>query len=125
MTSKVDYNGGVSVGLPVSDIDASIAWYGEVLGFELVYKLDEMGWAEVATAAPGVTVGLSQVEKVEVGKGSAITFGVHDVAVARAAIEEKGVTFDGETQVIPGMVSLATFYDPDGHVLMLYQDLSS
>jgi hypothetical protein len=24
----------------------------------------------------------------------------------------------------PGMVSLATFYDPDGNKLMLYQDLS-
>ena len=32
--------------------------------------------------------------------------------------------FDGPTQEIPEMVKLATFYDPDGNKLMLYQDLS-
>jgi len=35
-----------------------------------------------------------------------------------------GVKFDGETETIEGMVSTATFYDPDGNALMLAQDLS-
>ncbi len=38
-------------------------------------------------------------------------------------MESKNVRFDGETQTIPDMVKLATFYDPDGNALMLYQDL--
>ena len=33
------------------------------------------------------------------------------------------VPFDGETITIPEMVRLATFYDPDGNKLMLYQDI--
>ena len=31
---------------------------------------------------------------------------------------------DGETDTIEGMVSTATFYDPDGNALMLAQDLT-
>ena len=30
----------------------------------------------------------------------------------------------GDTQVIPEMVKIATFYDPDGNTLMLFEDLS-
>ena len=51
-------------------------------------------------------------------------FGVGDIAVARGALEEAGVRFDGETETIEGMVSTATFYDPDGNALMLAQDLT-
>ena len=32
--------------------------------------------------------------------------------------------FDGDTDVIEGMVKTATFYDPDGNALMLAQDLT-
>jgi predicted enzyme related to lactoylglutathione lyase len=51
-------------------------------------------------------------------------FGVEDLAVARAALEAEDVRFDGPTETIEGMVSTATFYDPDGNALMLAQDLS-
>ena len=42
---------------------------------------------------------------------------------ARAKLEAKKVRFDGPTQVIEGMVKLATFYDADRNKLMLYQDI--
>lgn len=32
--------------------------------------------------------------------------------------------FDGPTQTIPGMVKLATLFDPDGNTLMLFQSLA-
>ncbi len=124
MPSELGYDGGLSIGLPVRDLDAAIAWYGEVLGFPLVFRMDDVGWAEVATETPGVTIGLSQVEEVKTDGGATVTFGVRDVPSARGQMEARGVRFDGETQVIPGMVVLATFFDPDGNALMLYQDLS-
>ena len=37
---------------------------------------------------------------------------------------QQDVKFDGETQTVPGMVKLATFFDPDGNKLMLYEDLA-
>jgi predicted enzyme related to lactoylglutathione lyase len=69
-------------------------------------------------------VGLSQVEKPKVEGGPTLTWGVKDIEAARAELEGKGVKFDGETRVIPEMVKLATFFDPDGNHLMFYQSLA-
>lgn len=124
MASPLNYDGGLTAGLPVRNLDDAIAWYTEVLGFTLNYKMDEMGWAELATEITGVTVGLSQVEEVPTGGGATLTFGVHDIDAARAQLEAREVRFDGETQVIPEMVSVCTFFDPDGNTLMFFQDLS-
>ena len=51
-------------------------------------------------------------------------FGIEDIHAARTALETAGVKFDGETMTVDGMVSTATFYDPDGNALMLAQDLT-
>lgn len=123
MASKLGYDGGLTLAMQVSDLDKAIAWYQEVLGFEPLYRLDDMGWAELRSAVPGVNVGLSQVERPGVGQGPVPTFGVKDIEDARRTLENADVRFDGQTQTIPGMVKLATFYDPDGNALMLYQTL--
>lgn len=94
-----------------------------VLGFELLYHLEEMGWAELKSPVERVNVGLSQVEEHKPEGGSTLTFGVTDIDKARATLEELQVRFDGETLTIPEMVRLATFFDPDGNKLMLYQSL--
>ena len=122
--SNLAYDGGLTCALQVRDLEAGIAWYRDVLGFSLLYHMAEMGWCELATAVDRVNVGLSQVEDPEVKGGATLTFGVRDIDAARSRLEEQDVRFDGETQTIPGMVKLATFYDPDGNKLMLYEDLS-
>ncbi len=94
------------------------------MGFKLQYHLEEMGWCELESSVPKVNVGLSQVEKPKVEGGPTLTWGVVDIDAARKELEGKGVKFDGETREIPGMVKLATFFDPDGNHLMLYQSLS-
>ncbi len=123
MASSLAYDGGLTCALQVKNLDQSIAWYRDVLGFNLLYRLDDMGWGELATEVAGVNVGLSQVEKPEGKGGATLTFGVHDIDAARRQLEQKGVKFDGPTREIPGMVKLATFYDPDQNTLMLYQGL--
>ena len=50
-------------------------------------------------------------------------FGVADIDAARVELEAKGVVFDGDTRELPGMVKLATFFDPDGNRYMLAQSL--
>lgn len=121
--AALGYTGGLTIAFKVSDLAKSIDWYQNVLGFKLVYKLDEMAWCELSTAVDGVNVGLSQVEKVEPG-GPTPTFGVKDIEKARKTLESRKVRFDGDTIEIPEMVKLATFYDPDGNSLMLFQMLS-
>ncbi len=123
MASSLGFDGGLTCALKVTDLEASVKWYQEQLGFEFLYRVDEIGWCELKTHVSGVNVGLSQVEKCG-GEGNAIlTFGVRDIQAARTQLEERNVRFDGPTQTIEGMVKLATFYDPDGNALMLYQDL--
>lgn len=124
MASPLGYIPGLTCSMGVTNLDASIRWYTEVLGFELLYKVDELAWCELKTEVPGVNVGLSQREKAGGEGGSTLTFGVKNVDDARRQLEAKSVRFDGETQVIPDMVKLATFFDPDGNAFMLYEDLA-
>ena len=123
MASPLGYNGGLTCSMKCTDLNRSMKWYQDVLGFTFLYKVDEIGWCELATEVPGVNVGLSQVEEAG-GPGNAIlTFGVKNIDDARKKVEAHKVRFDGPTQTIPGMVKLATIYDPDGNALMFFQDL--
>ena len=113
----------ITIALSVSDRHKSAAWYGEMLGFELLYHADEAGWSEVATLTEGVTIGLG--EQTEPSPGNSVpVFGTADLDTARLNLEKAGVRFDGETDVVEGMVKTATFYDPDGNALMLAEDLT-
>lgn len=117
------YDGGLTISLPVSDLDRSIDFYERVVGFKVQYKLDDMGWCELTTSVPQVNLGLNQVETPNPG-GQTPVFGVKDIAATRATLEKRGAKFDGPTVEIPGMVRLATFFDPDGNPLKLYQSLA-
>ena len=111
--------------ISVSDYVAAMKWYREKLGFKFLYETPEIGWCELETIIPGVNIGLSQVEAVTPPGSVVLTFGVEDLQHARNQLETQGVRFDGETQVIPGLVKLATFFDPDGNPLMLAQSIAS
>jgi CreA protein len=119
-----EYSENITLSVGVSDMEKAIEWYGDVLGLELVYKLDKYGWCEMSTATKHVTIGLGQTEEVKPGSTTP-TFGVKDIDVARKHLESKDVRFDGDTYEIDGMVRLAMFYDPDGNSYMLAESLTS
>jgi len=127
MTTKLGYDGGLHCDLRVTDLARAIAWYTDALGFSVIHHVPEAGWAELQTPVENVRVGLTAVESMPTdGGGAVLTFGVENVDAARARLEVRGdVRFDGETGQIDGWVRLATLYDPDGNVLMLYEDLGS
>ncbi|MAS15369.1 MAG: glyoxalase [Nitratireductor sp.] len=113
----------ITIAISVRDRHTSADWYGEKLGFELIYHMDDAGWSELRTKTDGVTLGLG--EQAEPAPGNTVpVFGVLDIDKARKDLEAANVKFDGETVTIEGMVSTATFYDPDGNALMLAQDLT-
>ncbi len=119
----VSLDNTITLALSVRDRHASADWYAANLGFELLYHMDDAGWSELKTLTEGVTLGLG--EQSEPAPGNTVpVFGVADIAVARSALEKAGVRFDGPPETIEGMVSTATFYDPDGNALMLAQNLS-
>lgn len=123
MSKGIDYDGGLTVSISVADLDAGIAWYESVLGFELLYRLDDMGWCELSTGVDKVNVGLGVREDVQPG-GATPTFGVKDIEAARARLEDHNVRLDGDIMTVPDMVRLQTFYDPDGNSLMFFEDIS-
>ena len=121
--STPSFEPSITIAVRVSDLDKSIAWYQDVLGFGMLYRVDEIAWCEMSSNTPGVNIGLSQVENASGGDNSVPVFAVENVDQARALLESKDVRFDGETQVIPDMVKLATFFDPDGNTYMLSESL--
>ena len=124
VTARIAYDGALTCALNVTDLDRSIAWYVDNLGMELAYRADEIAWCELISPVSRVTIGLSQVEQVPAGGGATLTFGVVDIHTAKAALDAAGVRQDGPIQTIPDMVSLVTFYDPDGNAFMFAQDLN-
>ncbi len=122
MTTDMNFAGELTIATQVADLDRSLAWYAEMLGCEVIYKLDDMGWAEITSPVPNVAIGLSQVEKPKTA-GAVPVWSVADIDKARAALESRDVRFDGDTITIPEMVRLATFFDPDGNAWMLSQSL--
>ena len=122
MSAINNYDGGLTLSMPVKDLDASINWYTDVLGFKLLYRVDDIGWCELQSSVDKVNVGLSQVEDPQPG-GATPTFGVNDIRAAQTSLQHSGATIEGDVITYPGMVKLLNFYDPDGNSLMLFEAL--
>lgn len=121
--SLVSVDKTITIAMSVKDRHASAQWYESMLGFGLLYHADEAGWSELRTNTPGVVIGLGEHAKPVPGNCVPV-FGIADLDSARQKLERAKVRFDGETDVVEGMVKTATFYDPDGNALMLAQDLT-
>lgn len=119
----LNYIPEMTASVGVTDIDRSINWYETVLGFKLLYRVDEIGWCELSTGVPGVNVGLSQIDSVAQGGGATNVWGVTDIDEAKSHLDVHGVRQDGDIQHVPDMVKLITFYDPDGNAMMFSQSL--
>ena len=120
----LNYVPELTASMGVTNLDKSIDWYQSVLGFTLMYRTDEIGWCELATGVPGVSVGLSQNESVTQGGGATNVWGVADILAAKAHLDAHDVRQDGDIQHIPDLVKLLTFYDPDGNAMMLSENLA-
>ena len=109
------------VELHVSDLDRSIRFYTETLGFKLTERRDDLQFAHIDCGVAGPQIGLSAGANTPPNPGSVVlNFGVKgDVETSRRALEAKGVVFRGPTVVVPGKVRFAEFRDPDGHAVRL------
>jgi CreA protein len=117
----VRYRPSLLVQLQVQDLDRSIRFYTETLGFELSERRDDLQFAHIDLGLRGLQLGLAAGGPRPPDGGTvALNLGVQgDVEVARRALESRGVRFDGPTVVIPGKVRLAAFKDPDGYRIRL------
>ncbi len=118
MTTRV-----LSVSVPVSDQDAALTFYTEVLGCEL--RTDTEVWPGarmIEVVPPGSSVSLvllppdSQIPV-------AIRLGTSDARRAHDRIREAGVTLHNEDLVrMEGVPAMFSFTDPDGNGLVYLEE---
>ena len=113
--------GGVDfVALSTNDLEAAAGFYGDTLGLRRSVFMPERSYSEFETG--NLTLSIIDGEKMGIGHNvnrNAIALNVEDVLAARAALEERGVSFPAET-LDTGVCHMAFFADPDGNALMLH-----
>ena len=107
-----------TVWLPVTDMDKSVAFYRDTLGLDVEQHEDQ--WSEVT--AGDVKIGLNGSETEQPGEGGGVIAFATDESIeeAVAALKADGVEFAGEVSEHP-WGKIATFHDPDGTELQLYE----
>jgi predicted enzyme related to lactoylglutathione lyase len=108
---------GISrVWLPVSDIDAAVAFYRDSLGLEV--EEHDGDWAEVR--AGDALIGLNATESPSGSGGAVIAFSVDDLERTVERLEGAGVELAGAVSEHP-WGRIAPFKDPDGNDLQAYE----
>ncbi len=108
---------GGRVVLHVADVGRSVRFYVETLGMKLVEEIPD--GSAVIDAGDGFQIELAQRRGSEAGVAIRLypKLGIRE---AIAIFENRGISFTtDETE----HVLVASFHDPDGHVLSLAQDL--
>ena len=118
-SDPIEYSGTLLVQLGVSDLDRSIDFYTDVMGFTLESRNDDLQWARLDPGIPDVTIGIGAKEDANAGNAISMNFGVEDIEAARATIESRGIQFAGPTIKVPSVVQLADLADPDGNRIRL------
>ena len=108
------------IGIPTHDLEAAVAFYGDTLGLPRSVYMPERNFAEFE--AGNLTLNLMNAEKMglpHVTFTNPLALHVEDVPAVRATLEQKGVTFNGDT-IDTSVCHMAFFNDPDGNALMLH-----
>ncbi|MGZ8782572.1 MAG: VOC family protein [Gaiellaceae bacterium] len=109
------------IGVPVTDRDRAVAFYGETLGLKR-NELAHAEWPEFETG--NVTILLNTPEQTGIPfspSNTAIALRVPDVEAAMARLKEAGVEFGFEGAFDSGVCHMAFFKDPDGNALILHK----
>ena len=109
------------VSVPTRDLERAVAFYGETLALPRSAYRPERNFAEFETGT--VTLNVHDPVKMGIGElrpnANHIALHVEDVAAARSALQERGVTFMGDI-FDTGVCHMAFFADPDGNAMMLH-----
>lgn len=106
----------VTIGIPVSDLEAACRWHELVLGkphdIEPVPGIREFEvtgtWVQLDEGPPN-------------GGHWTLRIGVTDLIAERQRLTKLGVEL-GETRTVPGVISFFDFHDPDGNRLSCYEE---
>jgi len=125
MTSQTPLVTGVDfVSIPTSDLAASMAFYGDVLGLERSSVWQRPGHEPVGAEFETGSLTLALLASASLGlevhvNNHPIALRVDDVEAARSELESRGITFKADT-LDSGVCHQAFFEDPDGNALALH-----
>ncbi len=113
-------NGTDFVTIGVSDIDAAVAFYSDVLGLPELKRWGQMPGVEFETGSLTIAVMQSDAFGLEAnGNAHPIAFHVDDFEAAHSELRSRGVEFKGET-LDSGVCLQAFFEDPAGNTLAIH-----
>jgi catechol 2,3-dioxygenase-like lactoylglutathione lyase family enzyme len=124
MTTIIDVR---TIGVPVRDQDAALAFYTDTLGFET--RLDApisstARWIEVAPPGGATSLALTAAEDAAaVGIDTGVRFTVPDAAAEHASLRARGVPV-GELLRWDEVPPMFTFDDPDGNRFYVVESMS-
>jgi predicted enzyme related to lactoylglutathione lyase len=112
------------VSLPTRDLTAAMEFYGNVLGLRRSSVWQRPGQEPVGAEFETGTVTIALIASERLGiafqpNKVPIALQVDDVEAARAELESRGVSFNGDT-IDSGVCHQALFEDPDGNALDLH-----
>ena len=120
-------SGGVGtlgqVALTVTDLDAAVEFYGETLGLRLIGKFPPgLAFFDCGSTRLMIT-GVEQVSKI---RNSTLYFNVPDIHISYDELVSRGITFEGEPQVIHATgdysLSMAFFRDPESNIMAIMDE---
>jgi len=119
-TSEQLISGVDFVAVPTRDLEASARFYGETLGLRRSVYMPDRHFAEFETGNLTLSVINAEAMGLEYHPHHhQIALHVDDVEAARKTLEERGVSFQGDT-LDTSVCHMAFFSDPDGNALMLH-----
>jgi predicted enzyme related to lactoylglutathione lyase len=109
-----------SVSYETRDLDEAIAWYRRVLGLKLRFRKGD--WAEFETEGAALALHRWSGGSPPGGPSNATAiFEVEDVRATRAILGERGAICIGDVVSLGEGGEIASFRDPDGNVIDLWQ----
>lgn len=102
------------------NMDAAVSFYRDVLGLAMTMRAGE-DWAEfdvggTIVAVHGIRPGNSPPQA-----GATVVFEVQDIEETQRLMRNHGVVFEGDVREVPGAGRFASFRDPDGNILQIYE----
>ena len=120
MSAPPNVSGVDFVGIPTRDLEAAVEFYGDRLGLPRSVYMPDRHFAEFETGNLTLSVFDPEGMGMEHHRSpNPVALHVDDVAEARAALEDRGVSFKGDV-LDTGVCQMAFFADTDGNALMLH-----
>ena len=126
------------IGIMTNDLQQSVEFYTDVLGFSVSTKIemDDTGFSAIVVEKNGSKIELigyrgeipKRSEGIEIKMGGVsipindhITFTVDDIGATTTELKEKGVEFGLEPIQLEGGMKIASFKDPNGVLIELVE----